>query len=236
MLSVLGVISVNMISIIFATEIESPFIIDVIHQSFPEEINNQFIEEVHQNSQFLSLSADLERKIQNHVSSVRHYLPTTTAVDNFLKQFHSSQLTEVQNALREALTIGLTEAKKEKPAVSKPIPSPPISPQRLQQILPEKLQREILVELFLRGGLDHLSPNLRRKVHAELEQLRNAYTPPPDSKIEEFIQHFPSNIRQDIRDVVAEAKSSGHLPHSNDNLKLEIKNFLQGNELSNEKM
>ncbi|KXJ72642.1 hypothetical protein RP20_CCG017510 [Aedes albopictus] len=206
MLTVLGVLTA--ISFVFATEIESPLIIDVIHQTFPEDISNQFVEEVQHNDHILSISPELRTKIQNHVLSVRNYLPTSEAVNNFLSQFEPNQLIDVQNALKKALTIGLTEAAVEKPANNgKPHLPSPISPQRLQQILPENLQREILMELFLRGGLEHLSPPLRRKVQDQLKQLRSAYFLPPDGKVEEFIQHFPASIRQDVRDFVEKSKS-----------------------------
>ncbi|XP_062536195.1 uncharacterized protein LOC134205190 [Armigeres subalbatus] len=202
------------ISIAFANQSEHALIIDIIDETFPEEINNQFIAELHQNGQDGSISEDLDRIIQNHITSMQRCLPSSEAIYNFLRQFSSNQQNVVQRVLKKALIISLNEDGKEKPIISRPLHPPPFSPKRLQQMLPEKLQREILEEVFLRGGLQFLSISLRQK-------------------IEELIQLFPPNIRQDIRDIVEETKSSGVLPHANEELKTKISNYFWNLQSSN---
>ncbi|XP_065075855.1 uncharacterized protein LOC135699504 [Ochlerotatus camptorhynchus] len=217
-------------SVFEASKSESPILIDLIHQFIPVAIHIHFAEELHQNGNDLLISADLNNKIQNHLKSMLSQLPNSEAINNFLDQFPLDKQVDVQKSLKEALAIGLSERMIEKPAVTKPLHPTLISPKRLQQILPDKLLREILEELFLRGGLEHLSPKLRQKVHEQMEQLRNAYVLPSDAMIEEFIQHFPLEIRQDLKDIADKTKATGHLPRANDSLRSEIQTSFKAND------
>uniref|UniRef100_A0A8D8CT70 (northern house mosquito) hypothetical protein n=1 Tax=Culex pipiens TaxID=7175 RepID=A0A8D8CT70_CULPI len=77
-----------------------------------------------------------------------------------------------------------------------------------KQILPDRLQRDILEELFLKGGLEHMSPELRRKVHDEMQRVRENYVLPPAAKIEQFLQHFPPLLRDELRQVLEQTQAS----------------------------
>lgn len=216
-----------LISALEADKIESSIIIDLIHQFFPAEAHTHFVEEFHQNDNGLFISEDVNNKIQTHVKSMIKQLPSSDAINNFLDQFPLDNQVDVQTALKEALVIGLAESINDKPAITKPFYPAPISPKRLKQILPERLQREILEELFLRGGLEHLSPKLRQKVSEQMEQLRNSYVLPSDAKVEEFIQHFPLEIRQDLRNIAEKTKATGHLSRANESLRSKVQYIFQ---------
>lgn len=203
-------------------KIESSIIIDLIHQFFPAEAHTHFVEELDQNGNGLFISEELTNKIQNHVKSMIKQLPSSEVINNFLDQFPMANHVDVQTALKEALAIGLADTINDKPAITKPLHPALIGPKRWQQILPEKLQREILVELFLRGGLEHLSPKLRQKVREQMEQLRNSYVLPSYAKVEEFIQHFPLEIRQNLRNIAEKTKATGHLSRANESLRSEV--------------
>lgn len=215
---------------------DSTLLVDLIHETLPDEIRDQLVHELQHHGPNFDLSDELHDKIRKHVTLVKSLVPTQDAINNFLSNFPDSKHPGATSIIQEALILGISESMTTKPAESaNPNRRQLISPHRLQQILPDRLQRDILEELFLKGGLEHMSPELRRKVHDEMQRVRENYVLPPAAKIEQFLQHFPPSLRDELRQILEQTQASGRLPAADEELRLKVAGYMEESYVSRTK-